>query len=571
MTYPPPRALRRLPPSRNKQVRSGVAAIRLLLRKKLLQEAAIQLQQLQQLEPASVEIALLQAELLTLAGDHDRSCQLLKQVLSRHPGLVPGLVLSARAHTSAQRHLDALDAIQLAHDLVPDDHNIAKQLADTLNLLRRPADAAAILAPITRKSKTPAGLAHLADLHDRAGNLEQCLASFDSITKPLPDLYVLKAGALLVRGRKAQARALIDEAVLATPSNASLRLFIAKNFGSDFDPTEQAEQIGAILAASDAGGLSSEDRARLNFALGLAHERNGNFEAAFQAIEAANQQVASPGFANDDQLEKMASGIAGYFTKARLAQLAPAGHSSRQPVFVTGLPRSGTTLVEQIVASHPDAASAGELELIPSLRQSLVSLLSRDIMRCSEAWLAAIPGIKAGKARIVDKSISTALHTGIAMLMFPNARFIFMCRHPMDVFWSSYREMFGTNALTFTYSPQALVRRIRFSQHIMSTWQNRFPDRILAVRYEDIVSDPEPQSRKIIAHTGLEWSNKCLDFHTSDTPVRSASMAQVREPVYTTSVGRWQSYRSQLAPVAAALGDLIADYEKTSANASYIT
>ncbi len=98
VTYPPPKALLRLPPSRNKRVRSGIAAIRLLLRKTLLQEAAVQLQQLQQLDPANIEIALLQAELLTLAGDHDRSCQLLKQILSRHPGLVPALVLSAR-HT----------------------------------------------------------------------------------------------------------------------------------------------------------------------------------------------------------------------------------------------------------------------------------------------------------------------------------------------------------------------------------------------------------------------------------------------------------------------------------------
>lgn len=563
MTYPPPKALLRLPPSRNNRVRSGIAAIRLLLRKTMLQEAAVQLQQLQQQEPANVEIALLQAELLTLAGDHDRSCQLLKQILSRHPGLVPALVLSARAHTSAQRHLDALDAIQLAHDLTSEDHSIARQLADTLTVLRRPAEAAVVLAPVARKSKTSADLAQLAALHDRAGNLEDCLASFDAITQALPDLRILKAGALLVRGRSTQARELIDDAMLATPGNASLRLFIAKNFAADFEPGEQAEQVGAILAASDSSGLTSEDRARLNFALGLAHERNGNFEAAFQAIEAANREVAPQSQASDQQLEKMALGIADHFTKARLAQLAPAGHASQQPVFVTGLPRSGTTLVEQIIASHPDVASLGELELIPSLKQSLVSLQSRDINRCAEAWLATIPATDAGKARIVDKSISTALHTGIAMLMFPKARFVFLRRHPMDIFWSAYREMFGTNALTFTYTPEALVRRIQFSEHIMSAWQTRFPDRILPVRYEDIVSNPEVETRRIIAHTGLEWSDECLDFHTSKTAVRTASMAQVREPVYTSSIGKWQPYASQLAPVATALADLIADYQKT--------
>ena len=135
----------------------------------------------------------------------------------------------------------------------------------------------------------------------------------------------------------------------------------------------------------------------------------------------------------------------------------------------------------------------------------------------------------------------------------------------MDIYWSAYREMFGTNALTFTYSPEALVRRIQFSEHIMSIWQDRFADHILAVRYEDIVSNPELETRKIIAHTGLEWSDECLDFHTSETTVvRTASMAQVREPVYKSSIGKWQRYRSQLAPVATALADLIADYEKTS-------
>ncbi len=564
MTYPPPKALLRLPASRNNRVRSGISAIRLLLRKNMLQEAAVQLQQLQQQEPANVEIALLQAELLTLAGDHDRSCQLLKQILSRHPGLVPALVLSARAHTSAQRHLDAFDAIQLAHDLTPEDHTIARQLAATLDALRRPAQAAAILAPVARKSKTPADLAQLASLHDRAGNLEDCLASFDAITQPLPDLPVLKAGALLVRGRSAQARELIEDAMLATPGNASLRLFIAKNFATDFDPGEQAKQIGAILAASDSTGLTSEDRARLNFALGLAHERTGSFTDAFQAIEVANREVASQSPPSDQQLEKMALGIADHFTKARLAQLAPAGHSSHQPVFVSGLPRSGTTLVEQIIASHPNATSLGELELIPSLKQSLVSLQSRDINRCAEAWLAAIPTTDAGKARIVDKSISTVLHAGLAMLMFPKARFVFLKRHPMDIFWSAYREMFGTNALTFTYSPESLVRRLQFSEHIMSIWQNRFPDRILAVRYEDIVSNPEVETRKIIAHAGLEWSDECLSFHTSQTLVRTASMAQVRAPLYKSSLGKWQSYRPQLAPVATALADLISDYEKMS-------
>ena len=564
MTYPPPKALHHLPPSRNKRVRSGIAAIRLLLRRKQLQEAAVQLQQLQQVDPANVEIALLQAELLTLAGDHDRSCQLLKQILSQHPGLVPALVLSARAHTAAQRHLDALDALQLAHELSADDHGIAKLLADTLTILRRTADAVKVLAPAARKSKSSSDLAQVATLHDKAGNLDLCLDTYDRLNLPPPDLHVLKAGALLARGRRAEALASIEEARRAGPGNASLHLFVAKNFATEFDPTQQANEIAAILASPDNAGLSAEDRARLNFALGLAHERNGSFNEAFRAIEQANRHAAPENFTSDQQVEKVAQGIADHFTKARLAQLAPAGHASQQPVFVTGLPRSGTTLVEQIVASHPDAASVGELELIPALKQSLVSLQSRDINRCAQAWLAAIPAANSCQARIVDKSISTALHTGLAVLMFPKARLVFVRRHPMDIYWSAYREMFGANAVTFTYSPEMLARRIKFSEHIMSLWQQRLPERILTVRYEDIVMNTEALTRKIIAHTGLEWSEECLSFHKSNTVVRTASMAQVREPVYKSSIGKWQAYGKQLAPVTSALADLIENYEKTS-------
>ena len=524
----------------------------------------MQLQQLQQVDPANVEIALLQAELLTLAGDHDRSCQLLKQILSQHPGLVPALVLSARAHTAAQRHLDALDALQLAHELSADDHGIAKLLADTLTILRRTADAVKVLAPAARKSKSSSDLAQVATLHDKAGNLDLCLDTYDRLNLPPPDLHVLKAGALLARGRRAEALASIEEARRAGPGNASLHLFVAKNFATEFDPTQQANEIAAILASPDNAGLSAEDRARLNFALGLAHERNGSFNEAFRAIEQANRHAAPENFTSDQQVEKVAQGIADHFTKARLAQLAPAGHASQQPVFVTGLPRSGTTLVEQIVASHPDAASVGELELIPALKQSLVSLQSRDINRCAQAWLAAIPAANSCQARIVDKSISTALHTGLAVLMFPKARLVFVRRHPMDIYWSAYREMFGANAVTFTYSPEMLARRIKFSEHIMSLWQQRLPERILTVRYEDIVMNTEALTRKIIAHTGLEWSEECLSFHKSNTVVRTASMAQVREPVYKSSIGKWQAYGKQLAPVTSALADLIENYEKTS-------
>ena len=260
-------------------------------------------------------------------------------------------------------------------------------------------------------------------------------------------------------------------------------------------------------------------------------------------------------------MEQVAAGIAQHFTRARLAQLATAGHPSQVPVFVTGMPRSGTTLVEQIIARHPDAGSTGEFELLPHLKQSVTSLQSGDIRRAADAYLSAMTGLAPGKARVVDKSISTLLHTGLALLLFPKARIVMVRRHPMDVFWSAYREMFGPGVLTFSYTPQALVRRILIAEQLADEWQARCPDRILTVEYERLAADPAAQARRLIAHTGLDWTDACLDQKTAETVVRTASMAQVRKAIYTSSVGKWQAYANRLAPVAEALKPAIAAHE----------
>lgn len=565
MTYPPPKALLHMPPSPNQRVRSAIAAIKLLLRKAQLQEAAVQLQQIQQVEPSNIEIALLQAELLTMTGDNDRACQLLKQILKQQPGLVPALTLSVKAHTAAQRHLEALGALNLAAELTPKDHAIKRQIATTLTLLRRPGDAAASLAPVAHKSGDPADLSALAALYDKADDIDACLATYDKMKLPhtaMADIHIMKAGALLARNRREEASACITQALDINADNASLQLFIAKNFTSEFPAEQQVAKIFNILAAQDGESLNKTDLARLHFALGLAHERQNQYPQAFAAIEKANRYAMPADFNKEQQLEKVALGILDHFTKARLSQLAPAGHTSDQPVFVSGMPRSGTTLVEQIISNHTEAGSLGELELIPHLKQSLVSLQSADILRCATSWLTAVPASETGQARIVDKSISTLLFTGLALLMFPKSRLVLLQRHPMDVYWSAYREMFGANAMNHTYSPAHLIRHIRLYDHLTKHWQERFPDRILVQRYENLVTDPVAQAKSIISHIGLDWQDSCLEFHSSDSIVRTASMAQVRQPINTASIGRWKNYESELAPVTAELADMIANYEQ---------
>jgi tetratricopeptide (TPR) repeat protein len=472
----------------------------------------------------------------------------------------------AQAHqlTTAQRHLEALDLLRQIHAAQPKDDTTARALADTMATLRQYGQAAEIFAGVAKRSKQPRDLARLAGWQDAAGNIDAALATWDKIKLPKPqmaDVHVLKAGALLARARREDARAEIDAALAANPANASLRLFIAKNFLKHFGAEAQADWIRARLASPKADRMPTEDRARLNFALGLALEKVGDHDNAFAAIDTANRLFAPANPQADIQAEQVAAGIAQHFTKPRLAQLAPAGNPSHTPVFVTGMPRSGTTLVEQIIAAHPQAGSVGELELLPHLKQSIVSLKAADIARAGSAYLDAAQTLSPGTTRIVDKSISTLLHTGIALLLFPNARFVLVRRHPMDIFWSAYREMFGTGAMTFSYSPQALARRIQVAKQLADEWQSRFPDRIISVNYEDLTRNQETHSRRLVAHAGLDWDDACLNFQQAGNVVRTASMAQVREQVYTSSQGRWRTYGRQLASVANALSQEIAAHE----------
>jgi tetratricopeptide (TPR) repeat protein len=477
---------------------------------------------------------------------------------------IKAALAQAQQLTNDQRHLEALELLRQIHAAQPKDDATARALANTLATLRRYAEAAEVFSTVARRTKQPADLAKLAGWQDAAGDIEAALATWDKVKLPKPqmaDVHVLKAGALLARARREDARAEIDAAFAANSANASLRLFIAKNFLKDFGAEAQADWIRGRLASPKADRIPAEDRARLNFALGLALEKVGDNDNAFAAIDAANRLYAPANPQADMQGEQVAAGIAQHFTKPRLAQLAPAGNPSHAPVFVTGMPRSGTTLVEQIIAAHPQAGSVGELELLPHLKQSIVSLKATDIARAGSAYLDAAQTLSPNAQRIVDKSISTLLHTGIALLLFPNARFIFVRRHPMDIFWSAYREMFGTGAMTFSYSPQTLARRIQVAEQLADEWQSRFPDRIISVNYEDLTRNQEPHSRRLVAHAGLDWDDACLNFQQAGNVVRTASMAQVREQVYTSSQGRWQAYTRQLAPVANALSKEIAAHE----------
>jgi hypothetical protein len=259
--------------------------------------------------------------------------------------------------------------------------------------------------------------------------------------------------------------------------------------------------------------------------------------------------------------------LIGSIDRPFFAKHARAGLDTKRPVFIVGLPRSGTTLIEQILASHRQVLGAGELmlarqdfEAIPGLvdRDDLpaalcIALLTEDaIQRLAARHDRLLEQLDNGNAaRIVDKMPDNYIHVGLIATLFPNATLIYCRRDFRDVALSCWFTGFGT--VRWTNAVEHIASR--FEQHVrlMDHWRSVVPAPFHEVEYEETVADLEGTARRLVAACGLEWDPTCLEFHRNRRAVRTASFAQVRRPVYASSVGRWKNYESELADLFAAL------------------
>jgi hypothetical protein len=245
---------------------------------------------------------------------------------------------------------------------------------------------------------------------------------------------------------------------------------------------------------------------------------------------------------------------------------AKPGNLDASPIFVLGQPRTGTTLIEQIISSHSDVTSAGEL---PQFGLSIRALskvkdptkLSADTVRASahiepeklgRAYLQATRPMRGTTPHFVDKLPNNFLHIPLILKALPNARIVHLTRNPMDTCFANYKQLFA-RAFPHSYDQAEMARHYIRYANLMAHWRTEFPGRFLDISYEDTVSDLEANARKLIAFLGLDWQDKCLNFQQNQEAVATASMIQVREKVHTRSVGRWRNYEHQLAVMRATL------------------
>ncbi|MDU8912924.1 tetratricopeptide repeat-containing sulfotransferase family protein [Aestuariicoccus sp. MJ-SS9] len=473
-------------------------------------------------------------------------------------------------YADALRLLQAgqVDAAKTAFDallkLLPDSPEVHFQLS---RIAHHRGDGAAridhLAQALRKKPNEPPLIEAAIDAHAGTGDTAAVLGLYDRLIalsgkaiKPQVD----KASYLQSQGQFAEAEALFRRLIRDNPYDGELyRTFLGTKKLAANDPL-----MGKMRKALAHPRMSDAGKMHLNFAMAKALEDQGESAKVFAHLRRANalQRKAAPfdPAARDREQAAMLAAQDG----CDLTPL-PDGHEPT-PIFVTGMPRSGTTLVEQIVASHSDVTAGGEMG--HALRLALQMFKKGDAIRplpgiaddelrtYAKAYTAALrrdTGARSGA--VTDKSIQSHLVFGLIHRALPGARFIIVHRDPRDIAVSIYKNHFAMGTHRYANDLADIAEAIKLFRRSIAFWQERLPGALHEVRYEDLVADPEPQSRALIAAAGLEWQDQCLDFHKSKATVKTLSLHQVRQPIYKGSAQAWRKYEADLQPFFDAWGD----------------
>ncbi|HEY1426658.1 MAG TPA: sulfotransferase [Caulobacteraceae bacterium] len=330
-------------------------------------------------------------------------------------------------------------------------------------------------------------------------------------------------------------------------------------------------ELGDMQAAAKDADADADTRIGLQFALGEALERRGRDEAAWAAFAAGNRlqraQLAGRPASDPARLlelhRRSAAHVRAAFTAERLSAGRGLGLSTAAPIFVVGMPRSGSTLIEQILSSHPDVRALGETAILPRLLEGGAFDVGGAGARRDQAALRALgrrylDAARArgwrGAGRFVDKTLENYLHVGAIALMFPNAVILHAVRDPVDACVSCWRQLFAEGAETLYDLAEIGAEYVVYRQ-TMDHWRAALPGRVVDVDHEALVAAPESRIRWLVTEAaGLGWNDACLAFHQAGRAAPTASAAQVRQPIFTTSIDRWRRYADRLGPLFEALG-----------------
>jgi tetratricopeptide (TPR) repeat protein len=513
------------------------------------------------LKPTYAEAYSNLSNLLNDQGEYERAEAAALKALELNPRLADAYINLAGVATARHRSADALRWIDALLAFAPIHARALAARALTLKELDR-LDEAMEAAKRAIAAAPDSPEAHNAEgqVFQAMGRFEPALAAYDrAAALPGPaqqDAISNRASLFIEFGKPAEARAAFEAAATVFPHSAPI-LFNQTDLKRLEPGDPLIGQMEALLARE---GISVADRTTLHFGLGKAYLDLGDSAQAFRHYDEGNRLKRATFAYDSAAAELWMARIAEVFSPALLAAQAAAGARSHLPIFVVGMPRSGTTLVEQILASHPMVHGAGELRRLQVLIDegldfpgAVPALPPERLRAMGEAYLAHVTPMAAGKRHVVDKMPANFTRAGMIRLILPDARIIHCRRDPVDTCLSCYTKLFAGEQ-AFTYDQTELGRFHRAYQALTARWRETLPaSHFLEVDYEAVVDDLEAQARRLLEFLGLPWSDSVLRFHETERPVRTASSNQVRQPIYRSSAGRWRKHAAELKPLLAAL------------------
>ena len=549
-------------------VASWKGQLNILARTGRLREAAqarTQLDYLKRLpQPLVIVLDLMSQGKLLKAED------LCRKFLGKAPHHVEAMRLLADIGIRFGVLADAEFLLESAHQFEP--KNVRVHM-DYIQALRKRQKFGKALEQARRLLETSPGNPQFQSIYAiecmQTGDYEAALSLFDRVLEQIPgDPITLtsKGHALKTDGQYDEAVASYRAAIASQPRHGEAWYSLSNLKVYSFSDRE----LQRMHAQAGNDDLSHADRVHLNFALGKAYEDREDFRTSFRFYDQGNRSKKAASRYDANKMTEELRAQNRVCVAELLSRGIEAGHSAGDPIFVVGLPRAGSTLLEQILSSHSRVDGTLELPNVLSLAQQLrrrgrngpepdypdilATLSDEELRQFGQQYIDETRIHRQSAPFFVDKMPNNFRHIGLIHLMLPNAKIIDARRHPMACGFSGYKQLFAEGQ-QFTYDLADLGQYYRDYVELMDHWDEALPGKVLCVQYEEVVADLETQVRRILAHCGLDFESECLSFYRTERAVRTPSSEQVRRPIFESGLDYWRNYEPWLDPLKVALGE----------------
>jgi tetratricopeptide (TPR) repeat protein len=501
---------------------------------------------------------------------------LLRAHLHRHPTDVAAIRMLAEIAARLGRYVDAENLLARALELAPSFEPARHNYAVVLHRAGKAAEALRETERLLAAAPRNPGYRNLkAAILSRLGEYEEAIGLYAGVLAEYPKnakVWMSYGHTLKTAGRQEESVRAYRESIARARNLGEAWWSLANLKTVRFTP----EDVAAMRAEIDSERLSREDRFHFHFALGKALEDAGDYAGSFEHYARGNElrrtMVPYSADENHDQVQRSKA----LFTPGFLASRRGQGCQAPDPIFIVGLPRSGSTLIEQILASHPLVEGTMELPDLVSIArtlsgrrskneptqypEALAQLAPEQLLALGERYLQQTRiQRKTDAPHFIDKLPNNWAHTGLIHLILPRAKIIDARRHPLGCCFSGYKQHFARGQ-TFTYSLEDLGRYYRDYVELMAHFDAVLPGRVHRVIYEQMVEDTEGEVHRLLDYCGLPFDERCLRFYENERAVRTASSEQVRRPIYREGVDHWRNYEPWLGPLKSALGDVLDAY-----------